>query len=534
MSNACSLRLEAGDTLAPVASTEPVSRAELIASLSLAVDLGLGQPMEHVLRQTVIATRLADAAGFEPGAREAVYYASLLAWVGCTADSSELARLFGDDLRIRADSYETDLSGLPLLTFMVRNAGSGSSPLRRLALIAEVLTSKVVERSFVAHCDAAADMATRLGLGPDVVDALRQLFERWDGKGTPHKLSGAALAPAVRSLHLADVVEVYERLGGPAAAVAIARERSGGMFDPDLVDCFCANHEALLVDLDESSWDEVIGSDPALGQPLADDELDEALASLGDYADLKSPWWAGHSRGVAGLAAEAATGLGLREATVRDVRRAGFVHDIGVIGVSNAVWDQPGPLGSADRERLRTHPYLTERTLARSPGLAPIGQLAAMHHERLDGSGYPAGLAGDAISRPARVLAVADVYHALREPRPHREALPAADAAALLRGEARAGRLDGEAVNAVLAAAGHRMRRRVEQPGGLTQREVEVLVHLARGARNREIAAALGISAKTVSAHLERIYVKAGVTTRATATLFAMRHGLFSLEDAGT
>lgn len=272
-----------------------------------------------------------------------------------------------------------------------------------------MLTSKVVERSFVAHCDAAAGMATRLGLGPDVdvVDALRQLFERWDGKGTPHKLSGAALAPAVRSLHLADVVEVYERLGGPAAAVAVARERSGGMFDSDLVDSFCANHEALLVDLDESSWDEVIGSDPALGQPLADDELDEALASLGDYADLKSPWWAGHSRGVAGLAAEAATGLGLPEATVRDVRRAGFVHDIGVIGVSNAVWDQPGPLGSTDRERVRTHPYLTERTLARSPGLAPIGQLAAMHHERLDGSGYPARLAGDAISRPARVLAVA-------------------------------------------------------------------------------------------------------------------------------
>lgn len=209
MSNACSLRLDpAGDTLAPVASTGPVSRAELIASLSLAVDLGLGQPMEHVLRQTVIATRLAEVAGFEPGAREAVYYASLLAWVGCTADSSELARLFGDDLRIRADSYETDLSGLPLLTFMVRNAGSGSSPLRRLALITEVLTSKVVERSFVAHCDAAADMATRLGLGSDVVDPLRQLFERWDGKGTPHKLSGAALAPAVRSLHLADVVEV--------------------------------------------------------------------------------------------------------------------------------------------------------------------------------------------------------------------------------------------------------------------------------------------------------------------------------------
>lgn len=271
-----------------VATRAPVSRAELIASLSLAVDLGLGLPMEHVLRQTVIATRLAAAAGFEPDAGEAVYYASLLAWVGCTADSSELARLFGDDVRIRADSYETDLSGLPLLTFMVRNAGSGSSPLRRLALVAEVLTSKVVERSFVAHCDAAAGMAARFGLGPGVADVLKQLFERWDGKGTPNKLRGAALVPAVRVLHIADIVEVYDRLGGSAAAVAVARERRGGMFDPALVDCFCDNHEALLVDLDGSSWDEVIGSDPALGRHLDDDELDEALASLGDYADLKS------------------------------------------------------------------------------------------------------------------------------------------------------------------------------------------------------------------------------------------------------
>lgn len=517
-----------------MSSTEPVSRAELIASLSLAVDLGLGLPVEHILRQTAIATRLAKAADFEPAAREAVYYASLLAWVGCTADSSELARLFGDDLRIRADSYESDLSGLPLLTFMVRNAGSGSSPLRRLALIAEVLTSTVVERSFVAHCDAAADMATRFGLGPDVVDALRQLFERWDGKGTPGKFRGAALAPAVRALHIADIVEVYDRLGGPAAAVAVARERRGAMFDPDLVDCFCANHEELLADLDGSSWDEVIGADPALGQALADNELDDALAFLGDYADLKSPWWAGHSRGVADLAADSASRLGLPDEIVRDVRRAGFVHDLGVIGVSNAVWDQPNPLGSADRERVRTHPYLTERTLARSPGLAPIGQLAAMHHERLDGSGYPAGLAGDAIPRPARVLAAADVYHALRETRPHRQPLPAREAADVLRSEARAGRLDGEAVNAVLTAAGHRVRRRVEQPGGLTPREVEVLVQLARGKRNREIADALGISAKTVSAHLERIYTKAGVTTRAAATLFAMRHGVLSLDDSGT
>lgn len=507
-----------------------VSRAELLASLSLAVDLGLGQPMEHVLRQTVIATRLAEHAGLDAETSEAVYYVSLLAWVGCTADSADMARLFGDDLRIRADSYSIDLAGLPLVTFMIRNAGSGSSPLRRLGLIAEVLTTKVVERSFAAHCESAAQMAEHFGLKPGIAEALGQLFERWDGKGAPRKLKGDQLSPAVRVMHIADIVEVIDRVDGPAAAVRVALERQGRMFDPGLVDCFVENHDAILLGADESSWDQVIRADPALGTHLDDHELDEAMAVLGDYADLKCSSFVGHSRAVAELAADGAGGLGLPAEVVRTVRRAGFVHDLGVMGVSNAIWDHPGPLAGSERERVRTHPYLAQRMLARVPGLAAIGQMAGMHHERLDGSGYPAGLQGAAIPVPARLLAAADLYQTRCEPRPHRAALSSTDAAAALRDEATAGRLDAEVVDAVLRAAGHRGRRRPQGPAGLTAREVEVLVQLARGARNREIADALGISAKTVSAHLERIYVKAGVTTRAAATLFAMRHGLLRLE----
>ena len=381
---------------APVSETVAAraSLAELIASLSLAVDLGLGLPMEHVLRQTVIATRLSDAAGLGDSVREAVYYTSLLAWVGCTADSSELARLFGDDLRIRAASYETDLAGLPLLLFMVRNAGAGSSPLRRVALTAEILTTKVVEQSFASHCDSAAEMATQLGVGDDVVGALKQLFERWDGKGAPGELGGEELERAVRVLHLADIVEVYDRLGGVAAAVGVARERRGGMFDPALVDTFCEHADGVLAGLDDSSWDEVIKADPKLGQPLSDDQLDEALAALGDYADLKSPWWSGHSRGVADLAADAAARLGLAGPTVTLVRRAGFVHDIGVIGVSNAVWDRPAALTAADRERARTHPYLTEpdvRSLPRPGRHRPTGRDAPRAPRRLRISRWPGG-----------------------------------------------------------------------------------------------------------------------------------------------
>lgn len=416
---------------------------------------------------------------------------------------------------------------------MVRNAGLGASPLRRLGLLFEVLTSDVVERSFATHCDSAAQLSDQLGLRKDVAEALGQLFERWDGKGAPRKLRGDQLSPAVRALHIADIVEVHERIGGTRAALDVATERAGGALDPDVIECLVTNQAEVLAGLDESSWDEVIAADPAMGAPMDDDELDDALATLGDYADLKSPWWAGHSRGVGDLAGQAAAALGLPHGIVRDTRRAGFVHDLGVIGVANAVWDAARPLNAAEQERVRTHPYLAARSLARVPTLARLGQLAALHHERIDGSGYPTGLSGDAVPLPARVLAAADVYHALREPRPHRPARTPDAAATELRDEVRAGRLDGDAVNAVLRAAGHRVRAVVDQPGGLTAREVEVLVLLARGRRNKEIAAELRISPKTVSAHLERVYAKAGVSTRAGATLYAMRHGFLAIDDAG-
>jgi DNA-binding CsgD family transcriptional regulator len=211
------------------------------------------------------------------------------------------------------------------------------------------------------------------------------------------------------------------------------------------------------------------------------------------------------------------------------------VHDIGMTGIPSSVWDEPGRWSISQRERARTHPYLTERMLARTPLLAQIGHCAALHHERLDGSGYPSGLRGEAISRPARILGAADVYNALRQPRPHRPALGAGDAEQTMREEVRAGRLDGDAVQAVLQAGGHRVRRRAGLPAGLTARETEVLVWLGQGRSNPEIAAELQVSRKTVSTHLEHIYAKLGVKTRTEAALFAMRHGLIAaVGDPGT
>jgi HD-GYP domain-containing protein (c-di-GMP phosphodiesterase class II) len=207
------------------------------------------------------------------------------------------------------------------------------------------------------------------------------------------------------------------------------------------------------------------------------------------------------------------------------------VHDFGRLGVSNAIWDKRGPLGIGEWERVRLHPYLTERMLQQSAVLAPLGAIAVQHRERLDGSGYPRGLTGSAISRPARIVGAADAYQAMREPRPHRPERSADEAAAELRTEVKAGRLAADAVEAVLGAAGHRVTRRRAGPAGLTAREVEVLKLVARGLSTKEIAKRLVISPKTAGNHIEHIYSKIDVTTRAKASLFAMRHGLLPEEE---
>jgi HD-GYP domain-containing protein (c-di-GMP phosphodiesterase class II) len=234
---------------------------------------------------------------------------------------------------------------------------------------------------------------------------------------------------------------------------------------------------------------------------------------------------------VADLAGDAARTLGLPAADATAVRRAGLLHDLGRLGVSNTIWDKGDALTMAEAERVRLHPYLTERALASSPGLAPLGELAIQHHERLDGSGYPRGLKGEALTPAGRVLAAADMYRAKVEPRPHRPAASAAEGATILRDEVRAGRLDGDAVDAVLRAAGHRVRRRRDSVAGLTPREVEVLRLVALGLSNKQIAHALGISRKTAGNHVEHIYAKTGVSNRAMASLFAARHGLVEPDD---
>jgi DNA-binding CsgD family transcriptional regulator len=326
---------------------------------------------------------------------------------------------------------------------------------------------------------------------------------------------------------VAEIAEIFHREHGAQAAVEAAVKRRGSSLDPALVDEFRRLALEVLPSIGpESSWDEVIAAEPVVRAPLTESELDRALEAIADFTDLKSIYFSGHSRGVANLAAAAARHAGFPERDVAVLRRAGLVHDLGRSGVPNTIWDKPGPLTFLEWERVRLHTYYTERVLARVPALARVAAIAVAHHERLDGSGYHRGLSGGAIGPSARLLAAADAYQEMTQPRAYRPALYAEHAAAELRADVRAGRLAGDAVEAVLHAAGQHTRRRPAAVAGLTAREVQVLALLARGVSNRNIGKSLSISAKTVGNHVEHIYTKIGASTRPAATLFAMQHGL--------
>jgi HD-GYP domain-containing protein (c-di-GMP phosphodiesterase class II) len=506
-----------------------VRLAELVAALSLAVDLGFGQPMEHVLRQCLIAVRMAELLELDDRQRLVAYYTALLVNVGCHSDAHEQAKWFGDDIALKAGKYRHEMRSLAGAAASLRMLGAGNPVLSRFRIGLEFTLGgwRDLDGMINNHAALARDLAGRLSLPEGARDAVGAAYEQWDGRGWPGRLKGQQVPLAARLAQLAEFAEVAHRIGGTVAAVELARRRAGKQFDPRLAALLCHEAKAVFDGLEAArTWDAVIGAEPALGVRLTEEQFDAALLAVADFVDLKSPYTLGHARAVAGLVEAAARELRMDPADVRLLRRAGLVHGLGRLGVSNAIWDKPGPLGAGEWERVRLQPYLTERMLCQSSSLAPLGAVAAQLRERLDGSGYPRGLVGGAISRPARILGAADVYRSMVEPRPYREARTPQQAADELRGQVRAGRLDGEAVAAVLRAAGLRQAGRRPRPQGLTGREVDVLRLLARGCSSRQIATELVISPKTARNHIEHIYAKIGATSRAAACLYAVRNGL--------
>jgi HD-GYP domain-containing protein (c-di-GMP phosphodiesterase class II) len=508
--------------------------SELLGVLSFGADLGMGQPMEHVLRQSMIALGLAERLGLGADERDAVYFGSLLVWVGCHIDAYEQAKWFGDETVLKGDFRRVDFASAtsgPL--FMMRHLGGGHPLPRRAALMPGFFGDgrRAAESMLENHWRASDDLMERVGLEQLVRDTVEQSFERWDGRGSPKGTGGQDILVTSRVVNLADVVEVFHRAGGIDAAVAVARERAGTQFDPELVETFGDAAGSLFAELEAAEpWQAVMSAEQASRHLLTHTQIDAALEAVADFVDVKSPYTIGHSRGVAALAGTAAGHYGLDVGDTTLLRRAALVHDLGRLGVPNVLWDKPGPLSPAELERARMHVYLTERMLTSSEALAPLGVVAGQHHERLDGSGYPRGLTGGDITPASRILAAADGYQARLEPRPHRAAQSAERAASEMRAEVRAGRIDGDAAQAVLSAAGHRVGTRREWPAGLTRREVDVLRLLARGMSKKEIAAELVISPKTANSHIEHIYSKVGVGNRALASLFAARHGLVTVE----
>lgn len=511
----------------------PTRLADLVAALSLAIDLASGQPPEHTLRTCLLSVELARRSGVGADELGEVYDVALLRFAGVTAAAAETAASVGDDLAFTSGMGPAFLGSAPeQLRAAMRSSGAGDAAGMRVRHRVRALWSRHdIGRAVAAQCEAAQQFARRLGLAERTVASLGVAFERWDGRGAPGHLAADEIPASVRVATVARDIDLWQQVGGAEAAAAVVNARAGRGYDPTVAAAFLlAPEEVLEATSSADVWEAVLGLEPEPQRCVRADELDRVLGVFADFADLKSPWLRGHSAGVAQLAGQAARTVGLDELTARRVRRAGLLHDLGRVAVANTVWDHPGALTAGDQEQIRQHPYLAERILNRSAALAPLARLAAEHHERSDGSGYPRGSRHLDHGVAEALLAAADTFHALTEPRPHRPALTAPRAGEHLVREVAAGRLPREAVEAVLVAAERAPppRRRGVWPAGLTDREVDVLRLVVRGESHRQIAADLGLASRVVAAHVNEVYDKLGVHTRAGAALFAMHHGLLA------
>jgi HD-GYP domain-containing protein (c-di-GMP phosphodiesterase class II) len=506
---------------------ERIRLAEVIAAMSLATDLSIGVPLEHGLYSTLLAMRLADRLKVDADTATQTYYACQLFYVGCTADADVAAELFGADDALTAYATGSRFgSRAEMAAGMLRAiAPPGGGPMLRTRQLATGIpkVAGVFRHHVAAFCEVAAMLTDRLGAPPSVGPLFAHVAERWDGTGEPGRVRRDGIPLPIRIVHVARDAAFQRMLGGTGYAAAVVRRRAGHAFDPDVVGALI--DEALGGGTDAAAWDETLAREPRPYTYLEGESIDRALAAMADFSDLVSPHLVGHSTGVAALAGNAAQRCRFDTADATMIRRAALIHDLGRVAVPTRIWQQPGTLSPGDWEKARLHPYHTERILHRSPFLATLAGIAGAHHERCDGSGYHRGTASAGLTPAARLLAAADTYQTKIEPRPHREPLTPGRAAEMLAGEVRAGRLDAAAVEAVLGAAGQPTPR-VERPAGLTRREADVIGLLARGFQTKQIARALGISAKTADNHIQNAYGKIGVSTRAAATLFAMQHGL--------
>jgi HD-GYP domain-containing protein (c-di-GMP phosphodiesterase class II) len=510
--------------------------ADLLAGLSRLADLGFGLQAGEALRSCALATRLARSLDLPEDDARAAFYTALLHHVGCTGYAHETARIFGDELVLNLAAGRTNPADpRDLFATFLQTLTRGRPPLERARLALTTLTggNRFGEAYTTAACEVARDAARRLGLPEAVQRSVYHVFEEWRGGGVPAGLAGDDLPAGSRLARLTGIAVLFDTVGGPGLAAEAVRRRAGGLLDPWMAGRFAERAEALLGEVNAADPRAlVLEAEPEPVVPVPERDLAGVAGVFADLADLKSPFTHGHSSGVATLARGAGERLRLPPATVADLELAGLLHDVGRVAVPDVVWEKPAALSAHEREQVRLHAYHSERILAGSERLAALAPLAGMHHERLGGGGYHRGCTGAELPMPARVLAAADAYQAMTQRRPHRPALAPEDAERQLLAGARDGALDADAVSAVLAAAGRgTVVARKALPAGLSAREVEVLGLVADGCSNAQIAQRLVISRRTAEHHVQHIYTKIGVSSRAAAALFAMEHRLLPRRD---
>lgn len=431
-----------------------IALSELIAALSRALDVAEGEPPGHASRSCLIGMRVADQLGLDSDARRDLFYALLLKDAGCSANAAHMAALFGADDQVAKRTSKLVNWSRPVDAFVwslktVAPEGSVADRTDRLRAIRN--EGQVTHSLMAARCHRGAEIALKLGFSSVTAEAIRALDEHWDGHGQPRGLRGGEIPMAARILCLAQTVEVFQSARGVSAAYRVANKRSGEWFDPVLVEALRSfrSDAAFWTSLAEA---DVSGIEPPDQMLIADENrLDQIAEGFAAVIDAKSPWTHEHCSRVCAIATGMAKVLGFDDASLRELRRAALLHDLGKLSISNRVLDKPGPLTDVERTRFREHPLLGGEILGRVPGLRTLALVVSAHHERLDGSGYPRGLAGDALTMPMRVLAVADVYEALTSDRPYRPAYYSDDALELMRVDVPC-RLDPDAFAALEAS----------------------------------------------------------------------------------
>jgi putative nucleotidyltransferase with HDIG domain len=411
-----------------------ISLAEVLSALSFALDLTEGQPAGHAVRSCVIGMHIAGEIGLPVEAQTDLYYASLMKDAGCSTNASKMMQILGtDDIAGKRDAVAMDWTrtGWESIQFALAHVKTGAPFLERMRALFEMAVNQK-ENTKVLHqmrCERGAAVARKIGLREEAAEAIHCLNEHWNGRGEPRGLRGQHIPLLSRIMNIAQTADVYySRQGEPdaAGAIEIVRQRARRWFDPDLVRAFCslAARGAVWIDLANASK-RVIELEPSAELiDLNETTLDNICLAFAEVIDAKSPFTYRHSSGVAEAAVAIAKTLALSEPEVVFLRRAGLLHDIGKLSVPNTILDKPGKLTEDEWSVVRKHPYYSYQILRRIPGFGDLADIAASHHEKLDGTGYFRNLSAAELSLPARILVVADIYDALAAKRPYRDALP--------------------------------------------------------------------------------------------------------------